>query len=143
MPRMTVRLGSLIVDQPQVTDTALGEQSGDVLAERACADQQNGPPRHRFGRPQAAPSFQQHLGLSQDVERPINMSCWQALSDARFSYCLEMVGPIERSEHRSESRLGEDQSRLTIHTDLDLTTGTLKHRDLRSQFGVTNLSWSR
>jgi hypothetical protein len=39
MPRMNVRLGSLIVDQPQVTDGAPGKQSGDVLAEQACADQ--------------------------------------------------------------------------------------------------------
>src|SRR5918993_3729138 len=138
MPRMNVRLGSLIVDQPQVTDTALGKQSGDALAERARADQQNGPPRHRFWRPQAAPSFLEKVGLSQDVERLVNLTCWQTLSDARFAYRLDMVGPIQRSEHRSEPRLGEDQSRLSIHTDLDLAPGTLKHRDLRSQFGVTN-----
>jgi hypothetical protein len=54
-----------------------------------------------------------------------------------------MVGPIQRSEHRREPRLGEDQSRRTIHTDLDLTTGTLEHRDLRAKFGVTNLPCSR
>jgi hypothetical protein len=125
-----------------VTDTALAEQSGDVLAERACANQQNGPPRHRFWRPQAAASFQEHMGLSQDAERLVDLTSWQTFSDARFAYRLQMVDPIQPSEHRSQPRLGEDQSRLTIHTDLDLTTGALEHWDLRSQFRVTNLPWS-